>query len=401
MPVKQNERKLNVDANLENGKDIAGISRNVIIMGLVSFFNDIASEMIYPLVPIFLTTILMVPVTFVGIIEGIAESIGSILKVFSGWISDKLQNRKPLVVAGYALSSLSKLLLAFSFTWILVLIARFADRVGKGVRTSPRDALIAESSAKNQRGISFGLHRALDTLGAVVGPLLAIILLKATSSNFNLIFFVAFIPAIIGVLLLIIFVKEKAKTPLKVVIPVINIGKFGRPFFIFLIVSCIFAIGNSSDAFLILRAKNLGFSSTLTILTYVAFNLTYSIFATPAGAVSDRIGAKKVLLIGFALFSLVYLFFGLIVQREYVWLLFPAYGIYMALTEGVGKAYIANLVPQENAGVAFGVYQTATGVCTLFASIFAGLMWTHINVQAPFIFGSIMAILAGLLFLLM
>jgi len=381
-------------------KNKFGISKNVFILGLVSFFNDVASEMIYPLVPIFLTSVLGAPVAVVGLIEGIAESTASVLKVVSGWLSDKWRKRKPFVVAGYSFSAFSKILLSLAFSWPFVLIARFIDRFGKGTRTSARDALIAESSENSVRGRSFGFHRALDTLGAVVGPLIALFAIHFLDNNFRLIFFLAFIPACIGILLLI-FVKEKRKE--KNLSPTLNISwhNLDPSFKIFLLISFIFALGNSSDAFLILRAQNLGLSVTLVVLAYVLFNFTYAIFSMPAGIISDKVGPKKVLFSGFLLFSFIYLFFGLTKVSLFLWLLFPFYGMYMALTEGVGKAYISNLVPQEKSGTAFGIYQTTIGFCTFFASLIAGLLWTYIGVSAPFIFGSIMAVISAFLFVVL
>lgn len=380
-------------------KNKFGISKNVFVLGLVSFFNDVASEMIYPIIPIFLTSVLGAPVAIVGLIEGIAESTASVLKVVSGWFSDKLQKRKPFVVAGYSFSAISKILLSLAFSWPFVLFARFIDRFGKGTRTSARDALIAESSYTSTWGKSFGFHRALDTLGAVVGPLIALLAIHFLDNNFRLIFFLAFIPACIGILLLLFFVKERKKEA--------NISlnlswrNLDPSFKIFLLISFIFALGNSSDAFLILRAQNLGLSVALVVLAYVIFNFTYAIFSMPAGIISDKIGPKKVLFSGFLLFSIIYLFFGLTNNSLILWFLFPFYGIYMALTEGVGKAYISNLVPQEKTGTAFGVYQATIGLCTFFASLIAGLLWTYIGVSAPFIFGSVMAIISAFLFVVL
>ncbi len=326
-------------------KNKFGISKNVFVLGLVSFFNDVASEMIYPIVPIFLTSVLGAPVAIVGLIEGIAESTASILKVVSGWLSDKFQRRKPFVVAGYSFSAISKMILSLAFSWPFVLIARFIDRFGKGTRTSARDALIAESSENSVRGRAFGFYRALDTLGAVVGPMIALLAIHFLGNNFRLIFFLAFIPAFMGILLLLFFVKEKKKEANPSSTFRFNWHKLDPSFKIFLLISFIFALGNSSDAFLILRAQNLGLSLTLVVLAYILFNFTYAIFSIPAGIISDKIGPKKVLLAGFLLFSAVYLFFGLVHSSLFLWLLFPVYGLYMALTEGVGKAYISNLVP--------------------------------------------------------
>ena len=382
-------------------KNKLGISKNVFVLGLVSFFNDVASEMIYPIVPIFLTSVLGAPVAIVGLIEGVAESTASVLKVISGWLSDKLQKRKPFVIAGYSFSSISKILLSMAFSWPFVLFARFIDRFGKGMRTSARDALIAESSDISARGKSFGFHRALDTLGAVVGPLIALLAIHFLDNNFRLIFFLAFIPACIGILLLLFFVKERKKEKNPDQVFHFSWRNLDPSFKVFLLISFIFALGNSSDAFLILRAQNLGLSVILVVLAYVLFNFTYAIFSMPAGIISDKIGPKKVLLSGFLLFSAVYLFFGLAQSSHFLWLLFPFYGIYMALTEGVGKAYISNLIPQEKTGTAFGAYQTTIGLCTFFASLIAGLLWTYIGVSAPFIFGSVMAIISAFLFVVL
>ena len=364
--------------------------------------------MIYPLVPIFLTSVLAAPVAIVGLIEGFAESTASLLKVISGWLSDKWQKRKPLVVFGYSLSAISKILLGLASSWLFVLVARFIDRFGKGTRTSARDALITESSESTGRGRAFGFHRAFDTLGAVLGPLIALLAINFLGNKFRLIFLLAFIPAFIGVLLLIFFVKERnketysysftGKTPLAFRF---NWHDLNPSFKIFLLISLIFSLGNSSDAFLILRAQNLGLSLTLVVLVYVLFNLTYSLLSTPAGIISDKIGPKKVLLAGFLLFSAVYLSFGLVHSSFFLWFLFPIYGIYMALTEGVGKAYISNLVPQEKTGTAFGVYQTTVGLTTFFASFIAGLLWTYVGVSAPFVYGSLMAMISALLFIVL
>jgi len=378
-----------------------GISKNVFVLGLVSFFNDVASEMIYPLVPIFLTSVLGAPVAVVGLVEGIAESTASVLKVVSGWLSDKWRKRKIFVVAGYSFSAISKIFLSLAYSWPFVLFARFVDRFGKGTRTSARDSLITESSENSVRGKVFGFHRALDTLGAVVGPLIALLAIHFLDNQFRLIFFLAFIPASFGVLLLLFFVKEKKKEKNSDQVFHFSWRNLDPSFKIFLLISFIFALGNSSDAFLILRAQNLGLSVILVVLAYVLFNFTYAIFSIPAGIISDKIGPKKVLLGGFLLFSAVYFFFGLVHSSFFLWFLFPVYGIYMALTEGVGKAYISNLVPQEKTGTAFGIYQTTIGLCTFFASLIAGLLWTYIGVSTPFIFGSIMAVISAFLFVVL
>ncbi|MBM3701812.1 MAG: MFS transporter [Actinobacteria bacterium] len=377
------------------------IPRNVFAMGWVSFFNDLASEMVYPVVPIFLTSFLGVPVAIVGFIEGIAESTSSILKVFSGWLSDRFQKRKPFVVSGYILSTFSKIILGLSYVWPSVLTARFLDRFGKGIRTSARDSLITESSPENIRGKSFGFHRALDTLGAVLGPLAAILFLAIFNNNIRLIFFIAFIPGFIGIILLIIFVREKRKKAISFSDLKLRWRDVNPSFKIFLFISIIFSIGNSSDAFLILRAQNLGMTIKITIFAYVLFNITYALFSIPAGIIVDKIGAKRVLIIGFVVFGFVYFLLGLINKSLFIWFLFPFYGIYMALTEGVGKAYISLLVPQKKSGTAFGIYQTSIGICSFFSSIIAGVMWNYINVRVPFFFGSVTAIITAVLFIVL
>jgi len=377
------------------------ISRNVFMVGWVSFFNDFASEMVYPIVPIFLTTVLGAPVSAVGLIEGIAESTASLLKAVTGRMSDKLKKRKIFTVYGYSFSTLSKVILGFAGVWPVVLLGRFVDRFGKGVRTSARDALITESSTESNRGRSFGYHRTMDTLGAVAGPLTALLLLHYFSDNLRVIFFIAFIPGVIGVILLLAFVRESPISIFNKPVQKLSWKNLDASFKIFLFISFIFAIGNSSDAFLILRAQNLGLSITLAVLAYVLFNFTYSLLSTPAGILSDKIGPRKILFSGFVLFGFVYLFFGLTQSSAMLWILFPIYGCYMALTEGIGKAYIANMVSHENSGTAFGIYQTVIGLCTFFASLIAGLLWDHVSVSAPFVFGSILAFISAFLFFIL
>ena len=377
------------------------ISKNVFVLGLVSFFNDVASEMVYPVVPIFLTSVLKAPVSAVGLIEGIAESTASLLKTFSGCFSDKIKKRKIFITSGYSLSTFSKLIIGFSKTWPLVLIGRFIDRFGKGIRTSARDALIAENSDEINRGKAFGFHRALDTLGAVIGPLAAIFLIQLFGDNLRPIFYIAFIPGLIAVLLLIFLVKEKSVEAEKKNLPKFTFKNLNLSFKIFLICSIIFAIGNSSDTFLILRAKNLGLTTTLAILAYALFNLFYAIFSTPAGILSDKVGPKKLLIIGFFLFSIIYFLFGINQSKFFIWLLFILYGFYMALTDGVSKAYVSLIGDQEKMATSLGIYQTATGICTFFASLIAGILWTNLGASAPFIFGSLMALIAAILFIIL
>ncbi len=389
---------------------IKGVKKNVFVLGLVSFFTDISSEMLYPIIPIFLTAVLNAPMSIVGLIEGIAESTASILKVVSGWLSDRSGKRKPYVIYGYSLSTIAKPLLALAATWHFVLAARFLDRFGKGLRTSARDALIADSTEIEYRGKAFGFHRAFDTVGAVFGPLLALLLLYYLDGNYRTIFLIAFIPALISVILLFLYVSEKKGEKKDGVS--FKLSDFGRDFKIFLLINIVFAIGNSSNVFLILRTKNIfesfgGVPSVITstfgsmgitavvVLTYVAYNITYSLASIPAGILSDRIGRRNVMVGGFLIFSLVYLGFALANQGYLVWILFAVYGFYMAMTDGVSKAYAVDLVPAEKRGTAIGLYYSVTGVLALLSSIIAGLLWDYAGASAPFLFGGVAALVAA------
>ncbi len=393
-----------------SGDVVKGIKKNVFVLGLVSFFTDISSEMLYPIIPIFLTTVLMAPMSIVGIIEGIAESTASILKVISGWLSDRTGKRKPFVVYGYSLSAIAKPLLALAYTWHFVLVARFIDRFGKGLRNSARDALIADSTDVEYRGKAFGFHRSLDSFGAVVGPLIALVLLYYLNGAYRLIFLIAFVPALISVALLYFFISEKKgerREGIK-----LKLSDFSREFRLFLFISIIFALGNSSNAFLIIRAKNIfdvsgvpsfaaSFGSigavAIVVLSYVVYNITYALASLPAGALSDRIGRRNVLAGGFLIFSLVYLGFAFANKGYLVWILFAVYGFYIAMTDGVGKAFVVDLVPSEKRGTAIGLYYTATGLLALLASVIAGLLWDFVGAYAPFLFGSAMAFVSAVL----
>lgn len=379
---------------------ISGIKKNVFILGLVSLFTDISSEMIYPLVPIFLTSVLGAPVAIVGLIEGIAESTASILKTFSGWLSDKFEKRKPFVLGGYSLSALGKLLLGVAFVWPTVLMARFVDRLGKGVRTSARDALIADETDPASRGKAFGLHRAMDSTGAVIGPLIALLLMAVLKEQYRLIFLLAFFPAALGVALLFFFVKEKRRQILSSTeAPRLSLAGFDKNFKTLLLIIVVFGLGNSSDVFLILRAKNLGLSVTLVVLAYVLYNVVYASFSVPAGVLSDKVGRKKLIIGGFLVFSAVYFAFALVSESFYVWPLFAIYGLYIAATEGVSRALVTDMVAPEKRGTALGLYHTAVGLVAFVASFIAGLLWTYIGPSAPFIYGGLTALSAALLFI--
>jgi len=382
---------------MEGERSKWGLSKNVWIMGAVSLLNDLSSEIVYPLVPIFLTSVLGAPVSVVGFIEGLADASANFFMAVSGFVSDKFQRRKPFIVTGYGLSTLSKFVLSVAFGWPMVLLSRVTNRLGKGVRTTARDALIIESTEKEDRGKAFGLHRTLDNVGAVLGPFLAILLMQILSGNYRLVFFWAFIPSALAMLLLF-FLHEKRKSVLDLNGLHFEWKKANVSFKLFLFISLLFTLGNSSSAFLILRAQDLGLSVGLIMLVYVVFNITNTAFSIPAGVMADKVGAKKILILGYLLFSYVYLMFGLAKNSEVIWMLFPAYGVFLAMTEGVGKAYISRLVPHEIAASAFGIYQVGVGTATFFASFLAGLLWTRFSPAAPFLFGSIIALAAAILF---
>lgn len=371
----------------EPGSPVPGISRNVFILGVTSFLTDLSSEIVYPLVPLFLTSVLGAPFAVVGLIEGIAESTASIVKVYSGWLSDRMRRRRPLTILGYGISAVAKPLMAAAMAWPAVLGLRFADRLGKGIRVAPRDALIADSTATARRGRVFGFHRMADTAGAALGALLALAALGLVGERYRAIFLVSAIPGILGVISLF-FVHERISAHKQRRPPRISLSRFDRRFRLFLLASAIFALGNSSDAFLILRARDLGLSAFAAVLAYVVYNIVYSVFSMPAGSLSDRIGRRRVIAAGFLVFSLVYLGFGLAADSQVVWPLFAVYGLYMAMTEGVSKAFAADMAPREAAGTALGTYYTLTGILTFFSSLLAGALWDIVSPRAPFFFGA-------------
>ena len=377
-----------------------GITRNVFVAGLVSLLTDISSEMIYPVLPLFLANVLGVGAVTIGLIEGIAESTASLLKVFSGWLSDRSGQRKPLMVAGYGLSDLIKPFLALTGAWWQVLGIRFVDRVGKGVRGAPRDALIADSTPAEQRGKAFGFHRALDTVGAAVGPLSAFAVLEFFNSNYRLVFALSAIPGVIAVIILVGFLKEKAAKNPAATPPKLGFGSLGAGFLLFALISTLFTFGNSSDAFLILRAQNLGLAAVLVPLAYFTFNIVYSLLAMPLGSLSDRVGRKVVIIAGYLIFAIVYCGFAFASASWAVWGLFAVYGIYYALTDGVQRAYITDIVPSNLRGSAIGTYNALVGIAALPASIIGGFLWQAIAPEATFIYGAVFAVIAAVLLLI-
>jgi len=381
-------------------KTFFGFGRNVFVAGLVSFFMDVSSEMIYPLVPLFLANVLGVNKSVIGLIEGIAESTASLLKVFSGWFSDRIGNRKWLMAAGYGISTLSRPIVALATGWHHVMGARLIDRFGKGVRTAPRDAIIAESSEKTHLGRAFGFHRSMDTMGAVVGPALAFLLLGIFSNNYRWVFWLSMIPGAIAVLLIILFITEKKKASLPhSEIPKLTLKHFDWRFKFFVLIATLFTIGNSSDVFLILRAQQIGIPIVMIPIVYLLFNLVYSLSSISAGIAADRFGKKRVILLGFVLFSVLYYGFAIARDTSAIWALFAFYGLFMGLTEGIQKAFLATIIPSDFKATAFGVYNTAVGIAMFPASLIGGWLWDNISPSATFYFGAITASLSAFLFI--
>jgi len=372
----------------------------VVVLGAVSFFADVSSEMVYPLIPIFLTRVLGAPVAAVGLIEGVAEGTASLLRLVSGWWSDRAQKRLPLVFVGYGLAALGKLLLAGAGAWPLVFVARFVDRFGKGVRGSPRDALIADSTPEAVRGRAYGLHRSMDTAGAVVGPLLALALAALLDDRLRLVFLIAVIPGVLGVLALGL-VREPARAPARdpAPVPIAGLGSLDPRLRWFLAASAVFALVNSSDVFLLLRASDLGLSTTAVVLAYVVYNFVYMLSSYPAGIAADRLGRRSVFILGLLVFALVYAGFALATDAWQIWPLFACYGLYIALTEGVSRALVASLAPTARRASVLGLHGMVTGFGVLIASIVAGQLWDRVGMAAPFALGATGAVIAALMLL--
>ena len=375
------------------------IPKNVLLLGIVSFLTDMSSDMIYPILPLFLSEVLHSSTVFIGLIEGVAESTASILKVFSGWLSDRLGKRKFLVSLGYTLSSLGKPVLSIVNAGWQVLGLRFLDRFGKGVRTSPRDAMIADSTPPERRGLSYGFHRAMDSGGAVIGPLLAFIFLSLEHKNYRFIFALASIPAVLSVLTLFFFVKESKNIKEKVTnLPKLRLSSFNPKFKIFLLGAMLFTLGNSSDAFLFLRAKGLNVNVIYIPILWMVLNSVYALVSSPAGALSDRIGRKNLIVSGLFIYALVYLGFAFATQPIHAWILFAIYGLYYGLADGTMRAYVADLVEKEKRATAFGIYHGVVGLMALPASLIFGWLWQSVGISVAFIFGAGLAFLALLIF---
>lgn len=382
------------------GRSFFGFGKNVFVTGLVSFFMDISSEMIYPLVPLFLANVLGVNKSVIGLIEGIAESTASLLKVFSGWFSDRTGNRKWPMAAGYGISTLSRPIVALATGWHHVLGSRFMDRFGKGVRTAPRDAIIAESADKSSLGKTFGFQRAMDTMGAVLGPALAFFLLGIFSNDYRKVFWLSMIPGVIAVLLIIFFITEKKKSvAVHAHRPKLTLRHFDWKFKSFVIIAALFAVGNSSDMFLVLRAQQVGVSTGLIPVVYLLFNLVYSLSSLPAGMAADRFGKKRTILLGFILFAFLYYGFAVASDTKMIWFLFAFYGLFMGLTDGIQRAFLATIIPQHFKATAFGFYNTVVGLAMLPASLIGGWLWDNISPSATFYFGAATAAVSAVLFI--
>lgn len=387
---------------MNDNKTYFGLKKNVFFAGLVSFFMDVSSEMIYPLMPLFLANVLGINKSMIGLIEGIAEATASLLKVFSGWLSDRLGQRKNLMIAGYAISTLSRPIIALACVWQQVLAARFIDRLGKGIRTAPRDAIIAESTEASHLARAFSFHRSMDTVGAVVGPAIAMLLLQLHSGNYQMVFWLSMVPGIMAVFTIILFIRDKrtaAYTPGER--PRLSLRHFNWRMKFFILIATIFALGNSSDAFLILRAEQVGVAPVLIPAVYLTFNLIYSLSAIPAGIAADRFGKKPLILLGFILFAGLYFGFAVAGTSASIWILFGLYGVFMGLTEGIQKGFLATIIPRDFKATAFGVYATFVGLAALPASLIGGVLWDRVSPAATFYFGSVTATVAAILFIIL
>ncbi len=382
-------------------------NRNVFYVGLLSFFGGISQDIFSPILPIYYTSVLGFDKTFVGVAEGLVTASSYLFKIFAGYFSDKFKKRKPIIFAGYFLSMISRPLLAFFTSGASVISLRALDGIGKGIKDPPKDVLIAGSAAKEVRGKSFGIARMLDTLGSVAGPLilfgLLYVLKESTWLYHDILVFTA-IPLIITLAILILKVQEVNDAPAepepKPAVAQRSIGPLPMSFYLFLGIVILFTIGNSSDAFLILRAQNAGVTLLEIPLVITLFNFIYAMFAVPFGSLSDRIGRIPTILIGWGTYALVYLGFALAVHAYLIWFLYALYGIYYATNQGVVKALLADMVGSEHRGKAFGIYGTTVGLATLLASFIAGSLWDHLGPAAPFYFGAGIAAISAIVLLL-
>jgi len=388
---------------MRNFESLRKLPKNVWAVSLTSFFMDISSEMVTNILPLFLANVLGVQPTLIGLIEGVAESTASLLKIFSGWISDRLKSRKWLAVIGYGFSALSKPFYLLASSWGFVAAIRWSDRVGKGIRTAPRDALIADSIRAEQRGLAFGLHRAMDTFGALIGIIIAAVVINSlqgssmemTGQTFHIVVLFSLLPAFLAVITLAFGAAEVAL--LKKDKPDLKPWKLGGKFTQFLIIVGVFTLGNSSDAFLILRAQKSGLDVISILAMLAMFNLIYSVISMPAGSLSDKIGRKKLIIGGWVVYAVIYFGFALSSNPSQMFTLYALYGIYYGLAHGTANALIADLIPSQSRGTAYGTYNAVVGLTTLPASLIAGWLWEVANFSAPFWFGGGMALIAAVM----
>jgi MFS family permease len=388
------------------------LPRNVWVVTATSFLTDISSNMLWDLIPLFLANVLGIRPGLIGLIEGVAETTASLLKIFSGWLSDRLRARKWLTVTGYGLSTIAKPFLYSVTSWWGVLLVRFADRVGKGIRTAPRDALVADSIDERHRGLAFGLHRMGDTAGAALGILIALLIILATQSGgieltrraFQSVVLASILPAVLAVIVLAVGARDLPVTSQREA-PRLSLRGFDRRFYWFLLAVIVFTLGNSADAFLILRAQERGLSAAGVMGMVLTFNIVYMLVSGPAGALSDRIGRRKLIVGGWLVYGLLYLGFAAVDAPWQMWALYGLYGIYYGAVEGNARALVADLVSADSRGTAYGVYNAAVGITALPASLIAGLLWSGIGSwagfgpRAPFLFGAVLALSATSLLL--
>jgi MFS family permease len=402
--------------------------KTIFALGWVSFFMDVSSEMIYPLLPAFLSSLGAGGVA-IGFVAGLSEATASFFRVISGWLSDKFKRRKSAIIVGYGLSTLARPLLALSASWLHVLGFRLIDRAGKGVRNPPRDALIAEASSSDRYGRSYGIQRAMDTAGAVLGPALATAILTA-GMGYRSVFWISFVPAAIAVAIIQIFVRERGRyagpaadgtsgrapvagdadgAPARGAAAASTRGVqsaagpasaplFTRELKLFLVVTAIFSLGNSSNFFLVLRARDLGFKDNVVPILYMTMNISYALLSYPAGRLADRFGKARIAFLGYLLYAALYALFALETKTSALWILFPLQGIYLAFTDGVGTAYMATLLPHERKATGFAVYYTVIGLALLPASTIGGWLWDRYSPAATFLAGSLLALTAGTIF---
>ncbi len=382
-----------------NGKEkIFGLEKNAFFTGLTSFFTDTSTKMVYSVMPLFLLSI-GASKTTISLIEGIAESTASLLKAISGYWSDKIGKNKPFMIIGYGITAIITPLYALARIPIQILFFRFFERIGKGLRAAPRDSLISGSIKKNEAGKTFGFQKAMDNSGAIVGPLIAFLLLSIFPLNYSYIFLLATIPAILGVLTIIVFIKE-AKAEKKEATNKISLKQLPKKFYFFLIIIFVFTLGNSADALLLVKTSETGIDKSYIPFMYMIFNAVSVLLAIPIGKLSDRIGREKLIILGFLVYAIVYYFFGRYNSINIFIFLFMLYGFYSALTDGSQKAMISDIVSKDLNGTGFGIYHAVLGITLLPASLIAGLLYDKVNSNAPFYFGSVMALIATILMII-